>query len=120
MISSAEYKIFVLIDQDRTDEIQDFDTLSHMHKKGYVAYTGAKLLYITQKGQRAYEEYKHFLEKEDRENHTLQLAKEANAIAKDSNSISNKSNKLSKIAIAVSAFAVIVSIVGIVLSAVIR
>lgn len=98
MISSDEYKIFVLIDQNRTDEIQDFDTLSHMYEKGYVAYTGAKLLYITQKGQRAYEEYKHFIEHEAREKLTL---------------------KISKIAIILSAIALIVSIVGVILSAVI-
>lgn len=99
MISDAEYNIFVLIDEGRTDEIQDFNTLSLMEEKGYIETTGAGIIAISPKGQRAYEGYKHFLEREAREKQTL---------------------KISKIAIILSVAAIIISIVGIIVDAVIR
>lgn len=82
-----ENKYFSQIRMLLSDKIIQHNVTGEDHS--HIFYKGYK---ITLKGERAYEEYKNFLESEARKTETLAVAKEANDIAKKANKKSSVAN----------------------------
>lgn len=129
MISKSEYEVLkMLLESPNLDEVKFIkeirslkqDNLIKLHSAGLghlangQVYIRVKGYDVTSKGKRAIEEYENFIANVKRENHTVEIAEEANYIAKTANKKSHNANVLSIIAIVLSSIfsiaALIVSI----------
>lgn len=98
MISEAEYEVLTMLLQNpEIDEGKYFPVIQSLLREKLIVYNtsynvppGADYngYFVTPKGHRAYEEYTHFLENEEREDETLKLAKEAIRKSRNANIIS--------------------------------
>lgn len=105
MLSDKGYHCLQLVRQERTDEIQDFDTYTHLENCGYIAYSGAKIAYVTPLGEEACKEY-------EVKNATKECAEEANKIAEKALRKSSIANRISFISMIFGGGGIILSIVS--------
>lgn len=118
MISKSEYEVLTILSQGpEIDEEKYFDELQTLLSEKLIRHnvTGQTFnaikyhgFLITPKGQRAFEEYKNFLENQILESEAIKLAEESNKIAKESNNIANCANKKSHNANVLSLIAIVI------------
>ena len=106
MISSTEYEILSSLSTTPEIDEQAYQMeLKTLIKERLISHnvtgeTYSQIIYhgflVTSLGKRAIEEYESFLQSKHREENTLEIAQEANAISKEANALSEKSNIISE------------------------
>lgn len=78
MISSDEYQVLRMVQDEKYDDIKNFDSFENLCKKGFIAFTGQRVAYVTDAGLAALEEYERAVRTELAQTEAGKIAKRAN------------------------------------------